>query len=157
MEEVQATGAQAQAGVNLAQADPRPGAAYAGERPLSPHLGIWRWTITMALSIAHRLTGLALALGAVVLIWWLMALATGPEAFSRAQDLMGSFFGRLVLFGFTWALFVHLLNGIRHLVWDAGYGFSLPVARTTGVVVLVLSLVFTFAAWFMGYAAMGLL
>ena len=111
----------------------------------------------MALSIMHRLTGLALALGAVLLVWWLMALATGPEAFARAQSLMGSFLGRLALFGFTLALLFHLLNGIRHLAWDAGFGFSLAASRATGVIVLVLSLALTFAAWFMGYAAMGLL
>lgn len=142
MEEIQATGAQA-------------GGALS--RPLSPHIGIWRWTLTMALSIAHRLTGLSLALGAALLAWWLMALATGPEAFSRAQEVMGSVFGRLILFGFTWALFFHLLNGIRHLAWDAGVGFSLPAARATGVAVLLLSLALTFAAWFLGYSEMGLL
>jgi succinate dehydrogenase / fumarate reductase cytochrome b subunit len=125
------------------------------EHPISPHLGIWRWTITMALSIMHRLTGAALALGAVLLVGWLMALASGPQAFARAQHLMGSVGGRLVLFAFTLALFFHLLNGIRHLAWDVGVGFSLPAARGTGVAVLLLSLVLTFAAWLLGYAAMG--
>jgi succinate dehydrogenase / fumarate reductase cytochrome b subunit len=111
----------------------------------------------MALSIMHRFAGLTLAAGAVLLVWWLMALAAGPESFAHAQALMWSPVGRCALFIFTLALFFHLLNGIRHLAWDAGLGFSLPAARATGVIVLLLSLAMTFAAWFMGYAAMGLL
>jgi succinate dehydrogenase / fumarate reductase cytochrome b subunit len=157
MEKVQVTGAHVSEQVSLARADAQQRTSLADGRPLSPHLGIWRWTITMALSIMHRFTGLALAVGAVLLVWWLMALATGPEAFAHAQALMGSPLGRLALFGFTLALFFHFLNGIRHLAWDAGLGFSLPAARATGVIVLLLSLALTFAAWLMGYAAIGLL
>lgn len=125
------------------------------ERPLSPHLGIWRWTLAMALSILHRLTGLGLAAGLVLLVWWLMALAKGAEAFAEAQAFMGSVIGRIVLFAFTLALFFHLLNGIRHLAWDLGLGFSLPAARATGVIVVVLALALTLLAWAVGYAAMG--
>jgi succinate dehydrogenase / fumarate reductase cytochrome b subunit len=109
----------------------------------------------MALSILHRLTGVALAAGFVLLVWWLVALAEGPEAFAEAQVFMGSVLGRAVLFGFTLALFFHLLNGIRHLAWDFGLGFSLPAARASGVIVIVLALALTLAAWYLGYAVMG--
>lgn len=155
MKEVQVSGAHEVERVSSARADAPSEKSLGDERPLSPHLGIWRWTITMALSITHRLTGVALALGAVLLVWWLVALANGPEAYAQAQDLMGSPLGRLVLFCFTLALFFHLLNGLRHLAWDVGLGFSLSAARATSIAVLVLSLALTVAAWFIGYAAMG--
>ena len=94
------------------------------ERPLSPHLQIYRWYLTMALSIGHRVTGIGLALGLMLLTWWLLALAAGPEAFATVQAVMRSWPGVLVLFLYTFVLFYHLGNGIRHLVWDAGYGFE---------------------------------
>ena len=95
-----------------------------GNRPLSPHLQVYRWQWTMALSILHRATGLALTVGALLMVFWLLALATGPDSFAGLQAFLGSWFGRLLLFGWTWALAYHFLNGIRHLVWDAGKGFD---------------------------------
>ena len=99
----------------------------------------------------HRLTGVALAGGTLLLPWWMIAAAVGPEYFSLVQDIMASWFGRLVLLGFTWALFYHLLNGIRHLFWDAGYGFELDVAYRTGWMVVVGSVLLTLIAWAIGY------
>ena len=94
------------------------------ERPLSPHLQIYRWYFTMALSIAHRITGVGLALGLVLFTWWLLALASGPEAFATVHGVMVSWFGRLILFLYTLTLFYHMANGIRHLAWDFGYGYE---------------------------------
>ena len=102
------------------------------ERPLSPHLQIYRWYFTMALSIAHRVTGVGLALGLLLLTWWLLALASGPEAFATVQAVMDSWLGVLVLFVYTLVLFYHMGNGVRHLVWDFGYGFDVEVAAPFG-------------------------
>jgi succinate dehydrogenase / fumarate reductase cytochrome b subunit len=117
------------------------------ERPLSPHLQIYRWYLTMALSIAHRVTGSALALGLFLLTWWLLALATGPEAFATVQGVMRSWFGILVLFGYTFVVFFHCANGVRHLVWDVGYGFDPKTAYHSGIAVLVVAGVATIIAW----------
>jgi succinate dehydrogenase / fumarate reductase cytochrome b subunit len=126
-----------------------------GNRPLSPHLQIYRPQITSILSITHRMTGIALAAGALLFTYWLTAAAYGPDAFANAQVFMGSIFGRLVLFGFTLSLFFHLCNGIRHLVWDAGRGFELPMLRATGWLVLVMSVVLSIATFWAGYAMRG--
>src|SRR5271169_6259674 len=92
-------------------------------RPLSPHLQIYRWPVTMATSITHRATGVALSAGTLLLAWWLIATASGPEAFATFQNLAANPIGEIVLLGFVWSLAFHLLNGIRHLAWDLGYGF----------------------------------
>ena len=126
-----------------------------GNRPLSPHLQVYRWQWTMVLSILHRATGLALSVGALLMVCWLLALATGPDSFAGLQTFLGSWFGRLLLFGWTWALAYHFLNGIRHLVWDAGYGFELPTAQASGVAVAIGSVVLTLVVWAIGYAMMG--
>lgn len=125
------------------------------ERPLSPHLQIWRWNVTMALSILHRATGVGLGLGALLLAWWLIAAASGPEAFATAQDFMGSILGRLILLGFTAALFFHLCNGVRHLVWDVGYGFEMATAERSAWFVIAATVVLTLVAWIAGYAMRG--
>ena len=122
-------------------------------RPLSPHLGIYRWQITMALSILHRATGVALAAGLLLLTWWVAAAASGPGYFDMVQVVFGSWFGLLVLFGFTLALFYHLCNGIRHLVWDAGYGFENQTVIRTGQAVVVATVVLTALSWAIGLAA----
>jgi len=109
----------------------------------------------MASSIMHRATGGALALGALWLAWWLIAAASGGAAFDCVQAFSGSFIGRLLLFGFTWALMYHLLNGIRHLVWDAGYGFEVKTATVSGWLVVAGSVILTLLAWALGYSAMG--
>jgi succinate dehydrogenase / fumarate reductase, cytochrome b subunit len=117
------------------------------DRPLSPHLQIYRWYFTMALSIAHRITGLGLALGLLLLTWWLLALASGPEAFATVHGLMDSWFGALILFLYTLTLFYHMGNGIRHLVWDFGYGFDPQVARASGAAVLAFAGGMTVLTW----------
>jgi succinate dehydrogenase / fumarate reductase cytochrome b subunit len=126
-----------------------------GSRPLSPHLQIYKPQITSVLSILHRFTGVALVGGVLLLVWWLIAAAAGPDAFVTVQSVMGSWIGRLVLFGFTFSLFYHLCNGIRHIVWDAGYGYGLPAAAASGWTVVAASVILTVAAWVAGYAAMG--
>src|SRR5882757_3153001 len=98
-------------------------------RPLSPHLQIYRWPLTMAASITHRATGMALATGTLFLAWWLIAAASGPAAYAVFTNVATSLIGEIVLFGFVWPLSFHLLNGIRHLAWDLGYGFKVTTAR----------------------------
>jgi succinate dehydrogenase / fumarate reductase cytochrome b subunit len=120
--------------------------AQAG-RPLSPHIGIYRWYFTMALSIAHRITGGALAVGLLLLTWWLVALAGGPESFATVQAVMDNFLGGLVLFVFTAFFFYHTLNGIRHLVWDVGLNLEKVAAQKSGVLVLAGTVVLTLATW----------
>lgn len=127
------------------------------DRPLSPHLQVYRPQITSMLSILHRITGVGLGAGTLLIAWWLIAAATGPEAFETAQAFLGSLFGRLILLGFTWALFYHLCNGIRHLVWDAGYGYDLDSVTRTGWLVVAASLVLTALAWIAGYGMRGAL
>jgi succinate dehydrogenase / fumarate reductase cytochrome b subunit len=122
------------------------------ERPLSPHLQIYRWPVTMATSILHRATGCGLAAGTLLLAWWLVAAAAGPEYYAMVQSILGSILGRLVLLGFSWALFYHLLNGIRHLFWDAGHGYSIPVANKSGWAVIIGSVVLTVLAWILAYS-----
>ncbi|MDP6390824.1 MAG: succinate dehydrogenase, cytochrome b556 subunit [Alphaproteobacteria bacterium] len=128
-----------------------------GNRPLSPHLQVYKFEWTMALSIVHRMTGVGLAAGTLLMVWWLVAMADGSTSFLTVQTVMASWIGRLLLLGWTWALFYHLCNGIRHLVWDTGRGLELPVARASGYVVALASVVLTVAAWVAGYMAMGAL
>ncbi len=125
------------------------------KHPLSPHLQIYRPQITSILSILHRLTGVALAAGAFLLAYWLTAAAYGPEAFARANALFASGFGRLVLFGMTFAFFYHFANGIRHLAWDSGLGFEMKTLRLSGILVVLVSLALTAAAWIAAYAQAG--
>lgn len=117
------------------------------QRPLSPHIQIYRWPLTMALSIVHRATGVGLALGLILVTWWLLALASGPEAFATVQAVMSSWFGILVLFLWTLALYFHLGNGVRHLIWDVGYGFDVDVARKSGIAVLAFAGAMTILTW----------
>jgi succinate dehydrogenase / fumarate reductase cytochrome b subunit len=116
-------------------------------KPLSPHLQIFRWPLSMALSIGHRITGAGLAAGLLLLTWWLVALATGPEAFAVVDAVVDSWLGGLVLFGFTVAAFLHLGNGIRHLVWDFGYGFDLETTKRSGQAVIAFTVVATALTW----------
>lgn len=116
-------------------------------RPLSPHLGIYRWYLTMAMSIAHRVTGAGLTVGLLLLAWWLLALAGGPESFATVQAAMDNIFGGLILFGFTLFLFYHSLNGIRHLVWDTGRNLDKEGARASGIVVLGATAFLTALTW----------
>jgi succinate dehydrogenase / fumarate reductase cytochrome b subunit len=125
------------------------------QRPLSPHLQIYRPQLTSVLSITHRATGIALVLGTLVLVYWLLAAASGAAAYASAQQLLGSWPGRIVLLGFSFALFFHLCNGIRHLFWDAGYGLELPTLYRSGWAVVAATLVLTLISWIAGYVAMG--
>ncbi len=127
------------------------------DRPLSPHLQIYTPMLTMVLSIMHRLTGVALYLGTLVLCWWLIAAATGPEYFAYVQDFMGGYLGRLILFGYTWALLHHMFGGLRHLFWDTGRGFDLPTAELTARWAIIASVVTTLVIWGAGYWMMGVL
>ena len=120
------------------------------ERPLSPHLSIFRPLITMMMSIVHRITGAALYFGMALLAWWLMAAASGPGAFETANGVFGSWFGLLILFGFTWTLLHHLLGGIRHLIWDAGAGYSYQARNNLSWGTLIGSVVLTLLVWVIG-------
>jgi len=124
-------------------------------RPLSPHLQIYRPQITSVLSILHRLTGVALALGLVMLVWWLEAAALGVAPFDDVQAFAGSFLGRLLLFGWSFSLFYHLSNGIRHLFWDAGLCYELATVHRTGWAVVIAAVVLTLIAWIAGYSVLG--
>ena len=124
-------------------------------RPLSPHLQVYKPQLTSVLSILHRLTGVALAIGTLLLVWWLIAAATGPGAYDAAQGFIGSILGRFLLLGWTFALFYHLANGIRHLGWDSGRGFELTTAYATGWLVVIAAIVLTLVSWIGGYAALA--
>ena len=126
-------------------------------RPTSPHLQIYRPQLTSNLSILHRITGIFLSLGILALIYWLVAAASSVEAFDRAQHLAASIVGRSLLFLWTGAFFYHLLNGLRHLAWDAGWGFELTAVYRSGWTVLIGSVVLSLAAWMLGYWARGAL
>ena len=127
----------------------------AGNRPLSPHLQVYRPQLTSMLSILHRITGVALAVGTLLLVYWLAAAASGPESYASAQGFVGSWFGLLLLFGWSYALFYHLCNGIRHLFWDAGYGFELEQAYRSGLAVVGASAVLTVLSWIVGTIVWG--
>ncbi len=116
-------------------------------RPLSPHLQVYRPQITTALSIFHRITGVGLALGALLLVWWLVAAASSDRAYAALSGLLRSPVGYLFLFGWTAALWYHFCNGIRHLFWDFGYGFELPVVHATGKAVLAATALLTVLTW----------
>jgi succinate dehydrogenase / fumarate reductase cytochrome b subunit len=127
----------------------------AKHRPLSPHLAIYRPTLTMMMSIVHRITGCALYFGTILLVWWLSAAAAGPNAYATVQWLMETLIGRLVVFGYTWALIHHMLGGIRHLIWDTGRGLGPNEREWLTVATLVGSISLTIILWIVGFLAMG--
>lgn len=120
-------------------------------RPLSPPLQVYNFALTMAMSIMHRITGVGLYLGTLLLAWWLIAAATSASAFADASWFMGSLVGRLILLGFTWALFHHMLGGIRHFIWDAGYGMDHPEREYLAQGTLIGGLVLTILVWIVAY------
>jgi succinate dehydrogenase / fumarate reductase cytochrome b subunit len=124
-------------------------------RPLSPHVGIYRWQISNALSIVHRMTGVLLSAGALVLTAWLGALAAGPNAYRELQAVLSSLPGLALLAGWSFCFFYHLGNGVRHLTWDAGYGFGKSVARRSGVAVVIFAVVVTCAFWLLALSGSG--
>ena len=132
-----------------------PGSKAPAARPISPHLSIYRPMLTMVMSIVHRITGAALYFGVLLLAWWLIAAASGPNAYSRVQYFMGSLIGQLILFGYTWALIHHMLGGIRHLIWDTGRGLGPSEREWLTVATLVGSIGLTILLWFIGSLSMG--
>jgi succinate dehydrogenase / fumarate reductase cytochrome b subunit len=124
-------------------------------RPLSPHLTVYRWPVTMTMSILHRVTGGALYFGTLLVAWWLIAAATSESYFDFVNTIFGSWFGRLVLFGYTWALVHHMLGGLRHLIWDTGAGLEKRTASRIAWANVAGSVVLTVLIWIAGYAARG--
>jgi succinate dehydrogenase / fumarate reductase, cytochrome b subunit len=117
------------------------------QRPLSPHLQIYKWQVQMMTSIVHRATGIALAVGTLVVLWGLLALAGGESAFNQFKTCVGSPIGLVLLFGWTWALFYHLCNGIRHLIQDAGAGYEIAQFVRSSWASIIVSIVLTVAVW----------
>jgi succinate dehydrogenase / fumarate reductase, cytochrome b subunit len=127
------------------------------ERPLSPHLQVYRPLINMVMSIVHRITGVALYFGTILLAWWLTAAATGPAYFDYVNGIFGSLPGRVVLFGYTWALMHHMLGGLRHFVWDTGRGYELATIDRLSWGTLVGSVILTAAIWASALTGKGFL
>jgi len=124
-------------------------------RPLSPHLQIYKPMLTMMMSIVHRITGAALYFGTLILAWWLLAAASGPNGYAKFAAFSGSIIGRLILLGYTWALVHHMLGGIRHLIWDTGRGFGPNEREWLAAANLVGSIAITVFLWIVGLLAMG--
>ncbi|MBT8420851.1 MAG: succinate dehydrogenase, cytochrome b556 subunit [Gammaproteobacteria bacterium] len=124
-------------------------------RPLSPHIQIYRKQITSSLSILHRATGVFLSLGAFAFVYWLWALATGPEAYASAQAFFSSIIGRVLLLGWVFSLAYHFSNGIRHLFWDSGKGFQIETVYASGKAVLAISVLLTILVFGVAYAMRG--
>ncbi len=121
------------------------------ERPLSPHLQVYRWQLTAVLSVLHRATGIWVSLGAVILVWWLLAAAFGPGAYRIVEGVFRSPPGLFLVFLWTAAFFYHLCNGVRHLAWDCGWGFEIKETYRSGRAVLALSAALTIVAWVIGF------
>ena len=124
------------------------------ERPLSPFL-TYRWTLTMVMSIVHRITGVALYAGTLLMAWWLIAAASGPGAYATLQAFTGSWIGRIIVFGYTWALLHHMLGGIRHFIWDLGYGFGPSEREWLTRAALIGSITLTIVIWVVAFAMGG--
>jgi succinate dehydrogenase / fumarate reductase, cytochrome b subunit len=124
------------------------------DRPLSPFM-TYRWTLTMAMSIVHRATGVALYFGTILLAWYLIATASGPGAYAQMQGFTSSWIGRVIVFGYTWALLHHMLGGARHLIWDMGYGFGKVERERLTLAALVGSITLTIVLWIIAYAVGG--
>jgi succinate dehydrogenase / fumarate reductase cytochrome b subunit len=121
-------------------------------RPLSPHLSVYRWTMTMAMSIAHRITGIGLYVGTLLLAWYLIATSMDASAFAAVSAFLNSIIGQIILFGFTWALIHHALGGVRHAIWDTGYGLDKPTRDQLAWATLIGSIALTIVVWVIGYA-----
>ena len=115
--------------------------------PLSPHLQIYRWHISSLLSITHRIAGIINLLALILIFFWLLALGFGESNYELFLLIINSFFGKFILIGFTWSMSFHLLSGIRHLVWDLGYGFEIKTANISGIIVVISSLALTIIFW----------
>ena len=124
-------------------------------RPLSPHLGVYKFMYTMVLSILHRITGVVSTFGLLLFVWWLMALASGPQAYARAMSYLASPLGKLVLAGFAFAFVYHFCNGIRHMIWDTGRGLERAETRRSGAVMVVAAVILTALVLWYGCRAFG--
>ena len=125
------------------------------DRPLSPHLQIYRFTMTTMMSIAHRISGATLYFGTFLLAWWLIAAASNERYFNHVNSLFGSNIGRFILLGYTWAQIHHMLGGNRHLIWDTGAGFGRKTLDIMAVGTLILSIALTILIWFVAYWVRG--
>jgi succinate dehydrogenase / fumarate reductase, cytochrome b subunit len=125
------------------------------ERPLSPHIFIYKPMLTMMMSIAHRITGFGLYFGTLLIAWWLLAAASGPNTYAGVSSFFNSWFGRLILFGYTWALMHHMLGGVRHLIWDTGRGFGAHEREWLALATLAGSIGLTIVIWVLGYLFAG--
>lgn len=132
---------------------PAPKAPLVIGRPLSPFMlgPYYRFQLTSVLSFVHRVTGVGLSLGAVLLVWWLAALAGGAWSYAAFSKHLAAWYGQVLLLGWSWSLLYHLCNGVRHLAWDLGHGYSIPVAYRSGYAVVALSLLLTGAVWGIAY------
>lgn len=128
------------------------GSGSQDQRPLSPHLQVYKPMLTMMMSIVHRMTGVGLYLGTFLIAWWLVAAASGADYFSMVNGFFGSWFGRIILFGYTWALIHHAIGGLRHLIWDTGRGFELPQVEWMAKANLAGSTGLTILLWIVGYS-----
>ena len=133
----------------MASSDASPGSPR--PRPLSPHLSVYRPTMTMAMSIAHRISGAALYVGVLLLAWFLIAVSSDASSFAVFSDFISSFIGRLALFVITWALFHHLVGGVRHILWDAGYGLDAPLRDQMAWATLIGGFALTVLVWATGF------
>ena len=124
-------------------------------RPLSPHLQIYKPTLTMTMSIVHRITGMGLYFGTLLLAWWLLAASTNANSYSAVESFFNSIIGRFILFGYTWALIHHMLGGIRHLIWDTGHGFGEHEREWLARATIIGSIVLTVILWAVGYLVVG--
>ena len=117
------------------------------KNPLSPHLQIYRWHISSLLSLTHRITGIINLLALILIFFWLLTLSLGENNYELFLLIINSFFGKFILIGFSWSMSFHLLSGIRHLVWDLGYGYEIKTANISGVIVIIFSLILTIIFW----------
>ncbi len=115
--------------------------------PLSPHLQIYRWHISSLLSITHRISGVINLLSLILIFFWLIALSLGESNYESFLLIINSFIGKFILIGFTWSMSFHLLSGLRHLIWDLGYGFEIQTANISGIIVIISSLALTIIFW----------
>ena len=130
-------------------------AKLGAERPLSPHLSIYRPMLTMMMSIAHRISGASLAIGFLLLAWWLVAISMGPEQYGAVSSFFTSILGRTLLFLFSWALIHHMLGGIRHLIWDTGHGLDKVSIEIFAWATIIGSTTLTILLWVVGYWLKG--
>ena len=130
-------------------------AKLGAERPLSPHLSIYRPMLTMMMSIAHRISGAANAVGFLLLVWWLVAIAAGPEAYAQVSSFFAGIPGRMLLFLFSWSLIHHMLGGIRHLIWDTGRGLDKVSIEIFALATIIGSTLLTVLVWIVGYWLRG--